>query len=180
VTGQLVTAATVRTSFLEPGMDARALNIEQARLLENETPGLDSLAEVLDVARPLLPPGLGSVLVSVATRLDTSNEVEGRMEQAIAGAADGLTRTLRGLELAGNGSPFVARAIARRLREPLATVADPAAAGARELVEAGRIIGEVLGSVPATQVFTATVAHELGEEKYRALCELSERKVVVA
>jgi hypothetical protein len=179
VTDQLLTAATVRQAFLEPGMDLVALTGWQDLLIENrQTPQLDSIVEVLEAVRPQLPPGEGAELTALLLRLSHLQGEEGRIQHLIAGAADGITRRLRGLELAGTGSPFTSQAVARRLREPLAAIVDAENRTARELVEAGRIVGEVLGALPARQIFTAEVEHQLGAVKYAALRSLGDHEDV--
>lgn len=176
----VLTAATIQTR-VDGVMDLSSLTQWQDLIIENRaTPDVDSVVEVLEVARLQLPPGQEAALSGLLLRLTTLQGEESRIQRDLAGPLDSMARSLRGLELASSGSPFTSRAIARRLREPLATIADPAGKPARDLVNAGRIVGEVLGAVPAVQVFTAAVEHELGAEKYAALRECAERKGVAA
>ncbi len=178
-----VTAPTVRRLFLEPGMDARALNDAQARLVSNpDTPELDSLTERLAAMGPALrgttaTPHLVHAF-DIALALRDSNGTEGQIQRTICGSADRLVTDLRSLELSGSGgaSPLTAKAIARALREPLRVIAEPSLGDPRAWVDAGRTVGEIFARTPSGQLFAPAVTRELGKDKAAALRELYDRR----
>lgn len=177
-----LTAATVRHGFLEPALDARALNDAQQRLIQNDTPEVDSVTEHLTlIGRHLRGTDATPDLVHLFDRvleLRDSNVAEGGLERTICGRADRLVTDLRTLELSGSGgpSPLAARSLARRLREPLRVIAEPPLGDPRALVDAGRKVGEVIAHIPAEQLFTRDVTRELGERRAATLRALYERR----
>lgn len=157
-----VTAATVRRSALDPGMEARAYNLEQERLYYDPSPERDSLVEVIDT-------GCLQV-VNLVRRLVDSNLREGQAEREFLGWADRFATDLRDHEVKGNG--LNAKAIARALRAPLRTLrseADPA-----ELAGAVRVIHRVLRSAPRSLVLAPAVEHNLGAASFALLREIVE------
>lgn len=174
-----VTAATVRRNFLEPAMDARALNLDQARLLYDPSPEVDSLFEVshavatspeLRVARRHAPR-----LMHLLGQLHEKNEQEGDRQLLIAGAADLLVTDLRALELSGaSPSALPAKAIARELREPLRRLLAPAGGDLFELLGDLRAVDRLIGRTPRAQLLSRTVRYELGKEKFALLERLCE------
>jgi hypothetical protein len=177
----LVTAALIRRDYLEPGMDARALNDAQARLVSNpDTPELDSLTERLAAMGPTLR-GTGATphlihAFDLALELRDSNRSEGAIERGICGSADRLVTDLRSLELSGSGgNPLTAKALARALREPLRVIAEPRG-DPRAWVDAGRTVGEIFARTPSGQLFAPEVLRDLGKAKAAALRELYDRR----
>ncbi len=177
-----VTAALIRRDYLEPGMDARALNDAQARLVSNpDTPALDSLTERLAAMGPTLR-GTGATphlvhAFDIALALRDSNRSEGGIERGICGSADQLFTDLRSLELSGSGgNPLTAKALVRELREPLRVIAEPYAGDPRAWVDAGRTVGEIFARTPSGQLFSPAVTRELGKAKAAALRELYDRR----
>jgi hypothetical protein len=174
-----VSAAHVKGAFLEPSMDALALNLGQCYRLQNRTPQCDSLADHLariqadsPTERFHLEQATGLVVVVAA-----ENESEGAVEQAIAGAADTLARELRGVELNGASGVLKAKGIARHLRGPLnvlCDVDDGAVSGysGSEILHAAFAVGDVLRAVPSRQLFSPSVEHELRGRLFRKLHDL--------
>lgn len=175
-----VTADHVRRAFLDPAMDARALNQDQARLIYDPSPEVDSLLEVLGQVSPATDECRRHMKRAIAkcVKLGLSNRGEGGLEARVAGAADQLTRELHGQQLQGN-SAIAAKACARMLREPLSAIACPPLGEPRRLIEAGRAVGEVFVRVPSEVLLSRAVEHELGVEKFALLSALYERREVV-
>lgn len=169
-----LTAATTRRAFLEPALDARALNLAQQRLIHNPSPEPDSVLELLALmtADTRGEREAFKALVGGAVRLGQSNRAEGGFEARIAGAADRLAVELRDAETGGSPGALTAKAIARALREPLRTIARPPLGAPERLVAAGRAVGEIFALVPSEQLLSPAVEHELGREKFGALCAL--------
>ena len=159
-----VTAAVVRRRALDPGMEARAYNLEQERLFFDPSPERDSLVEVIDT-------GCLEV-VNLVRRLVDSNMREGEAERAFLGWADGFATDLRAMELGGNGSKLTAKAIARALREPLRTLRSDATPA--ELAGAVREIHRVLRQAPRSLVLASAVEHNLGAASFALLREIVE------
>lgn len=170
----VLTAAVIRRDYLEPSLDALALNDAQDRLIQNDTPEADSLIEHLAALAPVVRetravPNLIS-LFDQAIELRDWNRSEGRCVRTVSGNADTLVTDLRTLELSGRGTPRRAKAIARELREPLRVLADRIAGDARdESVEAGIRLGEIIARTPSAQLFSPAVLRELGSAKAACL-----------
>lgn len=160
----MLSAATVRHAVLEPGMDARALNIEQSRIVFDPSPESDSLVEVLadlgayQQAKPHL------------IALTRSNHAEGKLECGITLWADTLATDLRDLELNGGAGALSGKSLARALREPLRAFAG--SGGAAERARAAAAIWRVTKGHPRAQLLTPSVRHELGAAKFRLLEEM--------
>ena len=159
-----VTAATVRRSALDPGMEARAYNLEQERLFYDPSPERDSLVEVIDT-------GCLEV-VNLVRRLVDSNLREGEAERMFLGWADGFATDLRNLELNGDGARLTAKGVARSLRAPLRTLRSDASPA--ELAGAVRAIHRVLRSAPRSLVLAPAVEHNLGAQSFALLREIVE------
>lgn len=173
-----LSSATVQRVFLSPGMDARALNVEQQRILFDDSPEPDSLIELLQAIDPDTKAEARAFrqLIHGAVELYRSNGSEGEFELAICGAADQLARDLHD-EVQNHGrEQMVVKAIARKLRPALATIAKPPVGEPRSLVAAGRAIGEVTSQVPTDQLLSPGLRHELGAGRYELLCSLIEQK----
>lgn len=147
-----ITAAIVRRSALDPGMEARAYNLEQERLFYDPSPERDSLVEVIDTGC--------LTTVTIVRRLVDSNQREGEAERRILGWADALATDLRDFELNGNGAKLTAKGIARALRPALKRVRSGGTPA--ELADAFRAIHAVLRAAPRSLVLSGAVRHELG------------------
>lgn len=185
-----VSAGTVRREFLDRGLDARALNLEQAGLLFDPSPECDSIAEVVValsrlLAEPCLPSNARSQvrvlvarLVPIVRRLAASNTAEGDLQRALCGAADRLTRELRDAELnipRDAAAVLSAKQIARALRGPLRVLVD-GDEDPLEVADAVRQVEDLLDRVPSVQLLSPWVEHELRGRKFRLLRRLVERR----
>jgi hypothetical protein len=168
-----ITAATVKHSFLEPGLDVVASVLREY----DPSPDLDSLLEMQRALLRRLPPGPERELhLRLNRRLIFLNVIERRQGRRIVGDADQLARDLRWAELNDSGHRALgAKAIARRLRPALHLLARPAGVPAPRLVEAARVVGQVVALVPAAQLLAPAVRHELGERKFAFLRDQVER-----
>ena len=163
-----LTAASARRDYLHPSMDARGANTEQAHLLRNDTPAVDSVAECIERIRDM--PDLASHpivahLTDLVERLIVSNDAEGDFECHIAGAADTLVRELRRAELGGTSTALTAKGIARKLRAPLQVINAGRGESAEARLNAFAAIHLTVCAVPQTQLLSPAVRHELGEAK---------------
>ena len=186
----MLTASSIERDYLSNSLDAIAANDEQARLIFNPSPEVDSLVEDFklligssrrSVDRQADAP-LPARLADTSRRLRAlahSNGRERRFELAISAAADRDVRSARDLALngrAGGEAVLACKAIARAVRVPLKTIADPPAGDGMALVDAVRAVDQVLARAPAAQVCSPTVRHEIGDARYRLLCDLVERR----
>ncbi len=171
----MITAATVRRSFLDPALEAQAYNDEQRLLLFNPSAEVDSLVEIVRAERARGTSKAHALrLARLARQLVDSNRRERHFKRQIAGAADRAVRARRDLELNGDGEAVLAsKAIARALREPLRTLGD-AARQDWSTIRALREIDQLLARVPRLQVLSPTVARELGRAKYELLAALAD------
>jgi hypothetical protein len=175
-----VSAAHVKDSFLDPAMDARALNLNQAFRLTNQTPECDSLLEHLARIHPDGPSERFHLqqMHALAVVVVAENETEGQIEQRIARSADLLSRDLRGVELNGASGVLTAKAIARRLRGPLQVLVDVDELGAHAghpgtaILDAAFAVGDVLRLVPSRQLLQPQVEHELRGRLFEKLRDL--------
>lgn len=92
------TAGAIRKHLLNEAMDARAHNMDQARLLWNPTPEADSLLEYLHEIRDAVPVEVMSKMLTLIRQLVESNQVEGEHERRLAGFADQMAQYARGVE----------------------------------------------------------------------------------
>lgn len=163
-----LTAASARRDYLHPSMDARGANTEQAHLLRNDTPAVDSVAECIELIRDMpdleAHPIVGH-LTDLVERLIISNEAEGDFECHIAGAADTLVRELRRAELSGTSTALTAKAIAHHLRAPLQVINAGRGESAEARLNAFAAIHKIVCSVPHSQLQSPAVRHELGAAK---------------
>jgi hypothetical protein len=109
-------------------LDARAHNLEQARLLFNPSPEADSLIEQLHGLDAFdVPPREVQTLVDQAVELYRSNQAEGHREQDAAGALDGHIRDLA----AGISNDLTLKGLGRQVRLLLQQLDECGAAEAR-------------------------------------------------
>jgi hypothetical protein len=166
VSGELVTAATVRREQLDPLLEG----IGQNRLQFNPTPDLDSLLELQREALLRSPPGrMQKLALTINERLIASNSLEGQQERRVAGFTDQLVRDLRDTELNGAASSSLnGKAIARQLRPPLQQLAGAPTPDARAFLA----IAELTRSLPRATLLAPAVRRELGDELFAALHDL--------
>lgn len=169
-----VSAAHVRASFLDPAMDARALNLEQHFWIDNGTPECDS---VLDHLACIDPDSISErthleQLRALAFVVAAENMSEGQIERTICGAADLLARDLRGVELNGVSGVLAAKGIARLVRGPV----DRMLAGDESFEDACALV-DVFARVPSAQLLSHAVEHELWTKRFAKLRELHGRWV---
>lgn len=149
-------------------MDARAHNLEQTRHLFNPTPETDSLAEELAGLLKLgVPAGIVARLTTSCRQILQSNLAEGDSELQLAGLFEqAIERSL--------AEPVARRAtvksLARRLAGPLSTMLDPA--DGVEYFQASCMVRDVLVAVPAEQLLTGSMRHELRGRRYELLEQL--------
>lgn len=111
-------AEEIRHDGLEPVMDARVLNLDQARALYHpDTPEPDSLLEVIHANRHLMPAALVVELERFGWLAVETNGREGEIQRHVAGRLESI-----------GARAYVARVGADRLaddlREPLRVIAD--------------------------------------------------------
>lgn len=161
---------TAGAAALSECMDARAHNLLQHRLLINSTPECDSLAEYLGRLLHLkVPPSVVAELATLVRRIAESNVAEGRCELAASGLLDDLTRLTRSAELHGIEDALTVKSIARRVREPLALLADPAGADPLALVDAVCTVKDVIDRCPPSQLASTSLRHELRDRAFNLL-----------
>jgi hypothetical protein len=167
-----MTSALATRGALERAMDARALNLEQARLVFNASPEVDSIAELpAALLRAGAPADLVARLSVLCRQLLASNVEEGRCETAVAGLLERQLSNVRALPVAER---LTAKSIARRVREPLAVLlAGAAEYDAAEYFGACCAIREVIAACPPEQLLAPAVRHELRDRKYSLLRELA-------
>jgi hypothetical protein len=170
-----VTDHTLRP-VLRDVLDARGSNLAQARLLFNATPEVDSLIELVHT----LPVDLGTkrLLLTYCSDLLTLNADEGEHERQAAGILDAAVAALRhAATVERQTNPFTVKALARRLRPPLAIIANAGHHDALAFVTAVRTIDEVVAVVPVSQLLTPSVRNQLGPNRYQLLEQLVEQRV---
>lgn len=158
-----VSAREVQTEALERALEARAENLTQQRLLDNDTREIDSLREVLEHLAPHAPRDL---IVRGRRLLDNiahSNLREGHHEQRIAGWSDRLTIGLHAGELAGRAVGV--KALAGTLRSPL----DALAALEDQQLQAVASLAAALSLTSRERLLSASMANQLGPRKTRTL-----------
>ena len=155
-------------------MDARGANLEQNALLYNPSPEVDSLAELpAELLRQVragnIDPALFATWAKLSRRLLESNIAEGASEMTAAGLLEDHIARARTAPLAAR---MTAKSIARRLRDPLRVMLDPAAHDAIEFFRAAGAIRDVLAACPREQLLAPAVEHHLGGRKFRLLTQL--------
>lgn len=167
-----VNSATVRDRILGPALEARARNLEQY----DPSPEIDSLLEELRARVQMLAVRRDrEALLALIDEVIASNDLEGREELSVAGVADQLATDLADYERNGKHVPsdrLGCKAIARRLRDPLRLLADPAGRKPAEIVEASRVVRDTIKLVTQVQLLSPTVEHELGKKKFATLVEI--------
>ena len=175
-----LSAAAVRRSFLEPAMDAIALNRRQTRLLANPDPELNSLTELAVALRDGAEPYELHALATLCVQLRDANAREGGFELLLAGAADDLAIDLHARERNGQASQLLGiRAAANALRAPLGVLQDPPAGDVLAVIDATRAVDRVLAVAPRAQLLCPALEHELGAAKFALLWHLADRKAMV-
>lgn len=170
-------AHTIRTTLLDPAMDARAHSIGVAQHLRALAEPLRLLAAS---ASPVQQPALLAVFSSVR-EIHAHNAKMGELHRDIAGAADQLAATARGAETARDAQAALGvQAIARRLRGPLGVLDGSQHRSARELTEAAWVVRDVARTVPRERLLSAAVRHELGMRKFTTLVRLLEDPLEIA
>lgn len=157
-----LTAAALRRDYLEPVLDAQAVNDVQAHATANATPETDCVVDHLNqiVARPHDSAHVlrhAAEALAHAARVYELNQAERAYERQIAGAADRDVRDVRRVELRGESPAVTAREIV-----PVARLApDLLGVLARGKVAAGTFM-RVVCFAPVGQMLAPAVAHEIG------------------
>lgn len=160
---------TEATRGLAAAMDSRALNLAQTRLLFNPTPEEDSLAEdIAGLLRHGVPAETVARLTTRCRLVLQSNVVEGDGEMTIAGIfEDQIQRTL----LAPVARRATVKSLAARLRDPLGVMASGGCDGVAYF-KACCAVRDVIQTVPAGQLLTPSMRHELRGRRYDLLASL--------
>lgn len=156
------------THGLGTAMDARALNLEQTRHLFNPTPEADSLAE--EIAGLLghgVPVGVVARLTTRCRLILESNVAEGDEEMTLAAIFE--TEIQRAL-MAPVAERATVKSLARKLRGPLAAMLDPA--DSVDYFRACCAVRDVLNAIPAEQLLTESLRHELRARRFDLLSSL--------
>lgn len=162
-------------------MDAVAANHQQARLLYDPSPEVDSLLEHLtEMARKR--GDLDAIYHHIEKALPlvrathASNAAEGNFEREALGPIDAVARMLH---MAGQHKKLGVVAAARRLREPLKVVRrmETERVPARDLLHANRQILDVIGQLTVAELRGPTMREKLGTRQdgtglYDVLCGL--------
>ncbi len=166
-----ITSASINTAFLEPAMEARALNLSQY----DPSAAVDSSLERIRALALRLPPSSEreELLLEVEETI-ASNVLEASAELSLCGDADRLVTDLRGAELGRIRQVLGTKTIARRLRKPLDDLLDDDSIGRRQF-EAHAVIRATIAEVPRLMLLSDAVAHELGNEKFALLLDLTEK-----
>ena len=172
-TTEVLTAATVKRHGLEPAMEVIAAGEFEREELFDPSPEIDSVLEYLLTLPQTVERDESIARLRRALRLNECQSVEARI---ISGFTDELARRCREDELAGVSAAITAKAVARRLREPLAMIASPLLFGTDALIDASQIIGEAIGKVPSAQLLSPEGAHQLGAERFELLVRISQTK----
>jgi hypothetical protein len=168
-----VTSSAIDGAFLQPGMDARAHNLDQY----NPSPGVDSQLERIRALALKLPPSPEcEALMAEVEAAIASNLREAEAELSICGAADQLVTDLRHIERNGGNAALSAKAIARHLRAPLAHISSPEGVPVADLVNARNTLSEVVDGVPLLMLLSSAVEHELGAKKFAELWKIAQTK----
>lgn len=173
-----MTSDLIREQLLAPSMDATALNDQQAAMIVNGTPQIDSLVEHLIAALhgertdEHLRAALG-----IVGRIQAANRAEGACERRISGAADDLARTFRDAELNG-GQPakmWSAKRVNRETRDALSVLLNPVLTGQHE--DALAAVVAVVAACPRDVLLSERTLHELQPRKFRRLMDIAEMEV---
>lgn len=163
------------TPLVENLMEAQARNREQARLMRNPSPEVDSITEcVREIARDATPRQRGhlATLLRLVKRLDESNAVELDLERLSAVIAD---------TAAAAATPWSLRRAVRELRDPLAVLTNPMTVSQHK--QARMDVLAVIAACPREILVTEgelseTLVHQLRQAKSRVLwaliCEAAE------
>lgn len=154
---------------LDVAMTCRAHNIEQTAAIFNPTPEVDSLVEeIASLLRHGVDPTVVANLTTRCRQILESNVAEGNGEMHLAGVFEAhIHRTL--------ATPVLERAtiksLAARLRDPLGVIASGTTDGIAYF-KACCAVRDVITSVPAGQLLTASMRHELRGKRYGVLADL--------
>lgn len=159
-------ATRLREEVLHPSMESTCHNLDQY----DPSPEADSILEHLEVLVAQLPDGpTKSQIEKHLAAAIASNLREGGETRRVSGAADRLVAELRSIETNGVRRAIGAKSLARGLRAPLAILLDPAGRSASELVRARRQVFAVIGEIPAAQLRSRRLRHELAKRKFDLL-----------
>lgn len=147
---------------VEHSLEAQALNCEQDRLIANDTPELDSIAEHAQQLLRLTA-GAGEArahvceIIRLASRLRSSNSAERDCLRAIPPLVEHRGRGIRAAQ--------------RALRDPLADLLNPMVSGpARDL--AAEQVRWVLENFPASTLRSDQLCNDIGARKFALLQRL--------
>lgn len=178
-----VTHPFVVARFVDPSLDAIALNRQQRDLVFNPSEEADSIIEHLLHVRPDSRAERDHLRAAAKLSLQFAELNDGEFShlRTIAGTADRLARDLHVAERNGLGASVRAKAIANRIRDALKVIyaKDPSERTARDYLEAVWALGDLFREVPADQLFTPALEHELGKGRMRQLRELYEQRMGV-
>lgn len=164
-----MTPVTFLEAAMHTALEGVALTQAQQRVLFNPSPEGDSLAErVAGLQRHGVPRHVvRGLLADISTVLEL-NALQAGYQTALAGELDRLASAAR------LGDGLTVRGLVRVLRAPLSTLLTPETATAAELVEARRVVKEVIRCVPRERICSPTLAHELGAHRHQKLLEFTE------
>lgn len=162
---------TAARRALDLALEARACNLLQGRLLFDPSPEADSLLELPAVARGEgASERLVALMASLCRRVIASNGAEGQAELELAGLLDGHAARQRRLPAADR---LTVKAIAARVRGPLAVLVDPAAHDGVAYYRACCAVRDVVAACPPEQLLSPALAHELRGRKHALLGRLA-------
>jgi hypothetical protein len=150
-----LTAQVVTDCALHPTMDAIAHGLDEARLIHDPSPQIDSLTEMLaEQVR------VGLAMARLLSDLALANGLQVDCERIVAGFADDVAATLRHCEHNAADGPLSARALAGQLAQHLdALSSDPAGRGGQQALAA---LQAMFLEVPRSVLFGPTVLRNLG------------------
>jgi hypothetical protein len=157
-----ITSDLMRAHALDPAMDAIAHNADQARLIHNPTPEVDSLCELVSQAM-----ANALAMARMLADLAASNGLEVDCERIVSGFADDVTATLRHCERNTSDAPTSGRRLAVALKPMLDVLCDPARTG--EYAEATKRLRRLFPQVPQSALFAPTTTKHLNPRRAAAL-----------
>jgi hypothetical protein len=157
-----VTSDVVTHGALEPALDAEVLNHDQARLIYDPSPQIDSLVELVDGAFKN-----AVAMARLLSELAASNGLELDRERMIAGFADDLAAALRHCEHNTTDGPLSARRLAAELAPMLDVLSDPSAPF--DYAPAVHKLRGIFAATPHAALFAKSTLHHLRPKREAAL-----------
>lgn len=164
-------AEIVRDDVLMPALDARALNTDQALLIANPSPEVDSLEEYVRSLDGAVHQQVMTALLGLCRRLADSNDEEGEIEREIAGTSERLAAQL--YTTRGRSQPLGVRKVANQLRAPLNVLEKPREFDGIAYFQASCAVRVLIEQMPTDRLLSDWMRKELGRTKFELLVRLA-------